>query len=88
MNKYKEILNSPTFHLICAILLIQILKIFNIITGPQMDQLATALQQFFAGVGGVRVLQKVATPKPTGNTTTVTMPSNVSSVSAKTSKKK
>ncbi len=85
MNKYKEIAGSPTFHLILIIAILQILKIRNVLDGAQAEQIITVVQQFFAGVAGVRVVTKIGTA-PSG-TTTVTLPQNVSTVTASTTEK-
>jgi len=82
----KGLFTSPRFWLIVVIAVLQSLAVFNILSGEQVKQLVDIISLAIGGVIAVRTADKFSEPKP--NTTTVTIPTNVSEVTAKTKKKK
>jgi len=79
------IFTSPRFWLIVVIGVLQSLVVFKVIDGVQAESLVQIVQSVLAGIVTVRTVDKLGENKE--GATTVSMPENVSSVTA-TKKKK
>lgn len=58
-NKYKEIINSPTFQMIAVVFVLQVLQVFNIISGEQVNKLTDVIQLFIGSIAGVRATARI-----------------------------
>ena len=89
-EKIVALLSSPRFIGVLIIGALQALVLFNVITGTQSEGLISIIQTVIGSAVVVRTLDRAAEKVggASANTTTVTMPKNVSSVKAsKTTKK-
>lgn len=89
-EKIVALLSSPRFIGLVIVGFLQALVVFNVITGVQAESLIQIVQSIILGAVAIRTLDRNAekVAGATANTTTVTMPKNVSSVKAsKTTKK-
>jgi len=86
MKKIKELFKSLRFQQLAVVTVIQILVALDVISGDKGVQIANIVSVFLVGVAGIGTLDKSAQLR--AGATTVTLPANVSSVSAKTTKKK
>lgn len=74
------IFTSPRFWLIVVIGVLQSLVVFKVIDGVQAESLVQIVQSVLAGIVTVRTVDKLGENKE--GATTVSMPENVSSVTA------
>lgn len=83
MKKIKEILSSIRFQQMLVIAVLQSLVVFNVISGDQSIQLINIISTLFGASVVLGTVDKHADTK----TTTVSIPDNVSSVTATTNNK-
>jgi hypothetical protein len=89
-EKIVALLSSPRFIGLVLIGALQALVLFNVITGVQGEGLTQIIQSVILGAVAIKTVDRASekVAGATANTTTVTMPKNVSSVKAsKTTKK-
>lgn len=78
----KDIFKSPRFWLIVVIAVLQSLAVFNVLNSEQVDQLINIISIALGSMVVVRTIDRTADVKSTS--TTISMPSNVSNVTAST----
>jgi len=86
MDKLKQLFLSLRFQQLAVVTVIQILVALDVISGDKGVQIANIVSVFLVGVAGIGTLDKTAQIR--AGSTTVSMPSNVSSVTTTTKKKK
>lgn len=89
-EKIVALLSSPRFIGVLIIGALQALVLFNVITGTQSEGLISIIQTVIGSAVVIKTIDRSAEKvgSSSANTTTVTMPKNVSSVKAsKTTKK-
>lgn len=79
----KEIYKSPRFWLLVITAILQGLVVVNVIEGAQAEGLVQIVQALLLGVVGIRTIDRNTGDAKT-NVTTVSIPSNVSTVTAST----
>lgn len=86
----QDIFTSPRFWLIVIVAVLQSLAVFNVVGGEQVDQLINIISLAIGGIVAIRTIDKntgeatIEAAKATGSVTTVSMPQNVSAVTATT----
>ena len=85
MNKIKQLFLSLRFQQLLVVTILQILVALGVISGDKGVQITNIVSVFLVGVAGIGTLDKSAQAR--AGATTVTLPKNISSVSAKTTKK-